>query len=135
MFDYVRSSYDLGEKFTNVVLQTKDIDDYHSGSMSGFWIDPKGYLWTFDYIGTSTFEEIKETDSRYNKKIAFFNFEWIPTGKHGKIKPHYITNYVEVYPSEWDGEWESWPRLRLHFVNGKLLDFEKITGQRNKNYV
>jgi len=27
MFDYFRSSYDIGEQFTNVVCQTKDIED------------------------------------------------------------------------------------------------------------
>jgi len=28
MFDYFRSSYDLGEQFTNVVCQTKDIEEF-----------------------------------------------------------------------------------------------------------
>ena len=27
MFDYVRSSYNLGEQFTNVECQTKDIEE------------------------------------------------------------------------------------------------------------
>jgi hypothetical protein len=58
------------------------------------------------------------------------NFEWIPTGKHGKEEPRYVTDYVEVYPSTWNGDWYQWPRLKLHFKLGKLQDYEDITGQR-----
>jgi len=129
MFDYVRSSYDLGEHFTNVECQTKDIEDFYSGTMSHFWIDPAGYLWCGDYKGTSTFETIEEDDPRYNSKHPFLNFEWIPTGQHGRYHVHPITKYVEIYPATWDGEWEDWPRLRLHFKHGKLIDFENVTGR------
>ncbi len=67
MFDYIRSSYDLGPKFTNVEMQTKDIEEYGiSGTMTHFWIDPAGYLWCPDYKGTNTFEIIEEDDPRYN---------------------------------------------------------------------
>ena len=34
MFDYFRSSYNLGEQFTNVVCQTKDIEDGIGGTMT-----------------------------------------------------------------------------------------------------
>lgn len=127
MFDYIRSSYDLGEQFTNVECQTKDIEDGYGGTMSYFWIDPSGYLWCGNYKDTSTFEEIKEDDPRYNDKLLFLNFEWIPTGKHGKYRVHPITKYVEIYPGDWRGKWEDWPRLRLHFKYGKLQDFENVT--------
>jgi hypothetical protein len=64
MFDYLKSSYDLGEQFTNVECHTKDIEDYGiSGTMTHFWISPDGYLWCGDYKGTSTFETIEEDDS------------------------------------------------------------------------
>ena len=36
MFDYVRSSYDLGEHFTNTRCQTKDIEDDHRLSEGGY---------------------------------------------------------------------------------------------------
>ena len=36
MFDYFRSSYDLGEQFTNVVCQTKDIEDGIGGTMTDY---------------------------------------------------------------------------------------------------
>jgi len=124
MFDYFRSSYDLGEQFTNVVCQTKDIEDGIGGTMTDYWLDPAGQLWYPNYSGTNTFEIIEEDDPRYDPDKKFLNFEWVPTGKHGKYQPHYITKYVEVYPANWKGEWEDWPRCRIHFKYGKLIDFE-----------
>ncbi len=129
MFDYFRSSYDLGEKFTNVVCQTKDIEDAIGGTMTDYWLDPNGILWCPNYTGTNTFEIIGEDDPRYEPEKKFLNFEWIPTGNHGKYQPCYITKYVEVYPSNWEGAWEDWPRLRLHFRCGKLMDYEDVTGR------
>ena len=127
MFDYFRSSYDLGEQFTNVVCQTKDIEDGIGGTMTDYWLDPSGRLWYPSYVDTHTFEEIKEDDERYNEKHKFLNFEWIPTGVHGKYQPCLITKYVEVYPAEWQGKWEDWPRLRLHFRYGILQDYSIVT--------
>jgi len=129
MFDYVRSSYDLGEQFTDVELQTKDIEEGYSGTMTHFWIDPAGYLWCPNYIGTNTFEVIEKDDPRYSPKHLFLNFEWIPTGQNGKYRVHPITKYIKVYPSTWNGEWTNWPTLKLHFKQGKLQDYEDITGQ------
>lgn len=126
MFDYFRSSYNLGPQFTNILCQTKDIEDCIGGTMTHYWLSPDGVLWKPNYIGTHDFEEIKEDDPRYNK-LPFLNFEWIPTGKHGTFSPHLITKYVEIYPAEWDGSWDDWPRLRIHLVKGKLQDFELIT--------
>ena len=125
LFDYVCSSYSLGEHFTDSELQTKDI----GGTMAHYWIDPAGRLWCPDYTGTSTFEEIKENDPRYSKDRLFLNFEWIPTGKRGRYHIYLITKYIVVYPSDWKGKWEDWPRLRLHFVNGILQDYEKVSRQ------
>ena len=128
MFDYFRSSYDLGEQFTNVVCQTKDIEDGIGGTMTDYWVDPVGQLWYPNYRDTHTFEEIKEDDPRYNEK-GFLNFEWVPTGQHGKYQPHCITKYVEVYPANWKGKWEDWPRLRIHFKRGIIQEYEDITGR------
>lgn len=129
MFDYFRSSYDLGEQFTNVVCQTKDIEEGIGGTMTDYWLDPNGVLWYPNYSGTNTFETIKEDDPRYDPKRKFLNFEWIPTGAHGKYLQHPITKYIEIYPAEWKGKWEDWPRLRLHFKRGILQDHEDITGR------
>ena len=125
MFDYFRSAYDLGEGFTNVLCQTKMIEEWDiGGTMTYFWLDPAGRLWCPHYRDTHTFEIIEEDDPRYDEKYKFLNYEWIPTGKHGVYRVHTITKYIEVYPAEWEGEWEKWPRMRLHFVEGLLFDFD-----------
>jgi hypothetical protein len=86
-------------------------------------------LYEITHRETHTFEDIKEDDERYetDPKRKIFNFEWIPTGKHGKVEPCYVTDYVEVYPSGWEGRWEDWPRCMIHFKHGKVQDFEHIT--------
>ena len=128
MFDHVRSSYPLPEPFRGA-LQTKDIEDGYGGTMTHYWIDPEGYLWYGDYRETSTFEVIEEDDPRYDPEKLYLNYEWLPTGKHGKWQVHPITKYIEIYPEQWEGKWEDWPRLRLHFKHGKLQDFEDVTGR------
>lgn len=127
MFDYFRSSYDLGQ-FTNVLCQTKDIEDGIGGTLTDYWLDPSGLLWYPVYSETHTFETIDENDPRYDPDRSFLNFEWIPTGKHGKYRAHPITKYIEVYPAEWDGKWEDWPRLRIHFRYGRIQDYTDVTG-------
>jgi len=129
MFDYFRSSYDLGEQFTNVECQTKDIEEGIGGTMTDYWLDPRGQLWYPSYAGCHTFEIYEEGHPKYDPNIKWGNHEWISTGKHGKYQPHYITKYIEIYPAEWEGKWEDWPRLRLHFRCGKLQDYEDVTGQ------
>ena len=129
MFDYVRSSYDLGEQFTNTRLQTKDIEDGIGGTMSQYWISPGGVLYYIDYSHTADFVIIEEGDEDYEETHKWRNFKWVPNGNHGKISPHMITKYVEVYPEDWKGKWEDWPRLKLHFRYGKLMDYEDITGR------
>ncbi len=131
MFDYVRSSYSLGEHFTDTELQTKDIEDYGiGGTMSQYWLSPGGQLYYIDYWKTADFVELKEGDDGYNEEQKLFNFQWIPNGNHGKVRPWYLTKYIQVYPATWDGEWTAWPTLRLHFSYGKLMGYEDITGQR-----
>jgi hypothetical protein len=126
MFDYLRSSYDLGEHFTNTRCQTKDIDN----TMSDYWLSPSGQLYIIDYSHTADFVELKEGDEGYNAEVPLFNFKWIPNGNHGKVSPLYLTRYVSIYPEGWEGEWKEWPTLKLHFKYGKLMDYEDITGQR-----
>jgi len=120
---------DLGEKFTNTSLQTKDIEDGIGGTMYQYWISPDGVLYYIDYTHTADFVIIEEGDEDYEETHKWRNFKWVPNGNHGKISPHMITKYVEVYPEDWKGKWEDWPRLKLHFRYGKLMDYEDITGQ------
>jgi len=129
MMDFVRSSYDLGEQFTDTRLQTKDIEEGYGGTMTDYWLDPAGYLYVIDYSHTADLKMYEPGDPEYNEEHAWLNFEWVPNGKRGKIRLHPITKYIEVYPEQWKGEWEDWPRLRLHFRYGKLQDHEDITGR------
>ena len=129
MMDFIRSSYDLGEQFTNVKCQTKDIEDGIGGTMTQYWISPDGVLYWIDYSHTADFVEIKEGDEEYDNRHKFMNFKWVPNGTHGKVKVHPITKYVEIYPEQWEGKWEEWPRCKIHFKYGRLMDFEDVTGQ------
>lgn len=129
MFDVIKSSYYLQEQFTNVELQTKDMEPDIGGTMTHYWICPNGVLWRPDYTGTNTFEIIEEDDERYNPKHLFLNYEWVPTGQRGKYRVYPITKYIVVYPSDWKGKWEDWPRLRLHFKRGIMQDYENVTGR------
>ena len=126
MFDYVRSSYDLGEQFTNTRLQTKDIEDGIGGTLSQYWISPDGVLYYIDYSHTADFVVIEEGDEDYQETHKWRNFKWVPNGNHGKISPCMMTKYVEVYPSTWDGQWEDWPRCKIHFKYGRLMDYEFV---------
>lgn len=131
MFDWIRSSYDLGPQFTNVTCQTKDIEDYGiGGTMSTYWISPSGGLYYLDYAHTADFVEIKEGDEEYNDKHLWCNFKWVPNGSRGKVTPWRIMKYIEVHTAEWSGKWEGWPRLRIHFRDGILQDYEDITGHK-----
>lgn len=120
LFDTIKSSYDIGEELTNVECQTKDIEN----TMSFYWIDPLGHLWAIDYRGTSTphLEEEERT---------FPFFKWKPTGKHGKVRRHYLTDYVTVYAAKPSEELEDWFEVRIHFEKGKVKSYEKVTRLNN----
>jgi hypothetical protein len=86
-------------------------------------------LYELTYRETHDFEEIGENDDRYDPKRGFLNYEWIPTGKHGKVEPCDVTDYIEVYPSTWGGQWEDWPLCRIHFKYGRVVEYEHLTRQ------
>lgn len=123
LYDEIRSSYDLGPDFTNVDMQTKGL----ACAMARYWIAPDGCLYELTYRETHTFEIIEEGDERYDPKLLFLNYEWIPTGKHGKVEPCDVTDYVEVYPAIWSGHYDDWPRCRIHFKCGKIVEYETFT--------
>lgn len=130
MFDYIRSSYDLGEQFTNTTCQTKDIEEGIGGTMTDYWIDPTGRLWYSSYADTHDLTVIEENDPEYNHKMLWTNYRNTRTGKHGSVKTHKITKYIKIYLEQWSGGWHDWPTLRLHFRNGILLDYSDITKDR-----
>ena len=127
MYDYVRSSYYFDEDFRGQ-CQTKDIEEYGiGGTMSQYWISPDGQLYLIDYSHTADFVELKEGDEGYSDKMAFLNFRWVPNGTHGKVRPWNITKYVLIYPENWEGNWEDWPECRIHFVDGKIKNYQNLT--------
>lgn len=126
MFDYFRSSFDLGPEFTNTECQTKDFDSFCGGSMSNYWLDPHGYLYYVDYRGTHIFTEIAETDPEYSKARRFLNFKYLPTGDKGKVTPFMFTGFVRVYPSQWDDSSNNWPEMGIYFKYGRVVDHERI---------
>jgi hypothetical protein len=130
MFDYLRSSYDLGPQFTETELNTKDLEKGLGGTMSHYWICPAGYLYMIDYSHTADFVELQEGDEGYNSDKKFLNFTWKRNGVRGAVRPVMLSEYVRVYPGTWEGHYEDWPTLQLHLHYGKLMGYENITGQR-----
>jgi hypothetical protein len=126
MFDYLRSSYNLGEHFTDTELHTKDIENCIGGTMTQYWIDPSGQLFEVDYRNTY---DIVDTirPVTYEPKRWFSPFTCVPNGNHGKVSPLYLTKYIIVYPSNWEGNYENWPECRIHFKLGKIQDFNYDT--------
>ena len=117
MFDDFKCSYNIGE-LTNVPCQTKDMDPF-GGTMSFYWIDPDGLLWSPDYLGTTAIELVEGEDLKPWEKIKH-----IPTGVHGRVSRVYMTDYVEIYSyhTHPDGVVDC-SICRLHLVNGKLESY------------
>jgi hypothetical protein len=122
MFDYFKSSYDLGEEFTNVVCQTKDLDR----TMTDYWLDPAGVLWCPSYTGTNTLEVYEKGHPKYDESRLWFNYEWIPTGEHGKFSPHLVTKYITIYPERTTNKYAMRPELKLLFKQGKLREIIRL---------
>lgn len=118
MFDYFRSSYDLGKPFTETVCQSKTLNPYYDGFMDFYWLDPSGRLWVRDD---------KDTHDMIESDKALLGFEWVPNGTHGKLKTCQLSKTVIVYPENYKGQWEHWPECSLTFLNGKLQHHEART--------
>ncbi len=115
MFDWFRSSYDLGEEFTETTCQSKTFNERYRGFLDFYWLDPSGRLWVVDERDIS---DMVESDT------AFLGFDWVPNGNHGKVKPCTISKTVLIYPANYPGQWEDWPECSLTFLNGKLQHYE-----------
>ena len=126
LFNYFYSSFDLGPNFTNVLCQTKTLG---IECMDQYWLDPAGELFRVDYNSTGKLELIEEGDPRFNPDRLFLNYEIVETGERGKVEPAYLTCYAEVYHNRFEGLWEHWPLMRLHFRHGRLIDWDDITGR------
>ena len=120
MFDYFKSSYDIGA-LTNVECQTKDMDPY-GGSMSFYWLDPAGLLWSADYSGTHSIELLADENLSPWEKI-----KWHKTGNRGRFFRVYTTNYIKVYDTKIhpDG-FVDLIECKIHLRSGVLQEFTYI---------
>ena len=119
MFDSIRCSMDIGE-LTDSDCQTKDIDPYIGGTMSFYWVDPSGLMWTVDFSGTADFVF---TDSlKLRERVGY-----IFNGNRGRVHRVYLTDYITIYNSKTspDGLVE-FVECRLHFIEGKLQSYTYI---------
>lgn len=115
MFDYFRSSYDLGEPFTETVCQSKTFNEKYRGFLDLYWLDPSGRLWV---IEDEDIYDIVDSDEN------LLGLEYILNGNHGRVKACQLSRTVVVYPQNYDGRWEDWPECSLTFLNGKLQHHE-----------
>lgn len=128
MFDYIRSSYEFGDCFPFENFHTKDLcPGGIGGTMSQFWLSPSGAFFVVDYSHTQDFVEVGVGDPSYDEKKLYGGFTWRPNGKHGNVRLYAITDYIRMYPADWEGPWEEWPEARLHFIEGVLDGFEVST--------
>ena len=54
IYDTIFSTFDLGQGFWNRELRTEDL--YRS--LTEYWIDPNGRIWSIDYSDTHDFEDL-----------------------------------------------------------------------------
>ena len=114
MFDTIHNNYfKLGEEFDGE-LQTKDIHN----SMDTFWLSPAGELFQYDDMGCWYYEEVDP-----HLRLGWFARTRKPTGEHIKLKPKRFSDYITVYPSNWDGSYHEWPEATLHIKDGKVESF------------
>ena len=115
MFDTIINYYDIGPGFYRKKLQTKDIDP---SSMSVYWLDPIGPLWSLNYDGTHDFCEDENN---------ILKFKWIRNGNHGKCSPFLYNGTITVYPEVWDCKYAPFPEYKLTFRRGVLEVVTSIT--------
>lgn len=122
LFDYFRSSYDLGPDFTDVECQTKDIEEL-GGFMSFYWLSPDGHLYSPDFGGTYDYH----LDSPETYSGSSFNaFKVVGNGKNGAMKPAYITRKIKIISSRLATEFWEVPEMELEFREGKLVSYSQL---------
>ena len=121
MFDSIKCSANIGA-LTDITCQTKDIDPIEGGSMSFYWVDPNGMLWSTDYTGC--------TSMSYKSipgEPIWRNITYLPTGTHGRVYRVYINYSVKIYDvlTQPDG-YQDTTECLLHFNAGELQNFSYI---------
>lgn len=114
MFDCIKCSAPIGA-LADVECQTKDIDSLDGGTMSFYWVDPNGCMWTTDYSGCTSVAFFK--DDADDISTSWDRLEYRSTGVRGKVYRVYITGRILMYNimTHPDG---------LHDTTECYLDFE-----------
>ena len=96
----------------------------------------------FDYVrcdyptGDDAFSRCQTKDIESMWGGSLMNYYIDPSGwlwevnyRSNKIYVKTITDYVTIYPTDFEGPWEVWPELRLHFIHGKVQSHsQKLKG-------
>lgn len=112
MFDIVYSNYIFSDDIIATEYQTKDVENFIGGTLSEYWIDPSGLLWSINYKDTYQIK-VNNNSKIYKEK----------TGLRGKISPYKITKWITIYPSKWKEDYANWPHIKIKFVDGKLIEY------------
>lgn len=120
MFDYFKSSYDLGPQFTKIPCQTKDIEDMGGGTMSFYWLNPHGQLFRVSYDGTQDFEEVPEGERKYKWQI----YRPVANGQKGRVVAEMISKSIVIVPAMCIES--SLPKLLIDFKYGRITGHERI---------
>ena len=122
MFDYFKSSYYIGDDFTDVTCQTKSLDC----TMDFYWLDPAGVLWVVDYGNTYDVVIHAPGDPLYSHDQPWSNFDHVPNGNLGRVVNCRVTRSVEVYPEKYTPS-DVFPRCVLYIVDGFLVSYQDVT--------
>ena len=114
MFDCIKCSAPIGE-LTNVSAQTKSIADdfWEGGTMSFYWIDPSGQMWSISYAGT------------YD--LSPLNGRFMPqkNNNRGRVYRFNITDTIEIYhyQTQCDGYVDG-TVCELRLNEGRLINYK-----------
>jgi hypothetical protein len=101
------TSHAFGPQFLGE-LQTKDLDCV----MDEYWLSPNGELYHIDTV------ETHEPQINPDSKNWVDCLMWVPTGRHGSIRPCLVTNVLRMYGSPTGKFVETF----AYFRDGRLVE-------------
>lgn len=97
----------LGPRFLGE-LQTKDLDS----AMDEYWLSPNGELYRIDTT------ETHEPQINPGSKNWVDYLTWVPTGRHGSIRPCLVTRVLRMYGIR-EGQFAE---TSAYFRDGRLVE-------------
>lgn len=110
LFDTVINYFEIDSRINKKVCQTKDIDDCMGGTMSTYFLSPRGELFLINYDGTQDF-------CGYDSSV---DWGWEPNGKHGRVERFPLTKTIDLYANPKECIY------RLTLIDGKLQCYELL---------